>query len=241
MRMLACLVVMFVVAACRAEGSRTASEPLTIFAASSLTEVFPQLDDDARYEFAGSDDLALQLREGARADVFAAASPEYPTELHDEGVVEEPIVFATNRLVLIVPATNPGNVHSADDLDGPDTKLIIGADGVPVGDYTRQILHNLNATSVLDSVVSEEEDVKAIVSKVALGEADAGFVYATDVRSMEGDLLSIELPVEAQPVVEYMVAVTSESERKSEARAFVDRLLSDEGAETLESAGFGTP
>ncbi len=233
--------VMFVVAACRAEGSRSAPEPLTIFAASSLTEVFPQLYDDARYEFAGSDDLALQLREGARADVFAAASPEYPTELHDEGVVEEPVVFATNRLVLIVPAANPGDVHSVDDLDGPDTQLIIGADGVPVGDYTRQILNNLDAVSVLDSVVSEEEDVRAIVSKVALGEADAGFVYATDVRSMEGDLSSIELPVEAQPVVEYMVAVISDSDRKREARVFVDRLLSDEGAETLESAGFRTP
>lgn len=241
MKLLVCIGVMFVVTACKAEGSRSASEPLTVFAASSLTEVLPQLDDNARYEFAGSDDLALQLREGARADVFAAASPEYPTELHDEGVVEEPVVFATNRLVLIVPAGNPGQVDSVVDLDGPDTKLIIGADGVPVGDYTRQILHNLGATNVLDSVVSEEEDAKAIVSKVALGEADAGFVYATDVGPMEGDLLSIELPVEAQPVVEYMVAVMSESHRKPAAQAFVDRLLSDEGVETLESAGFGTP
>ena len=241
MKLLVCIGVVFVVTACKAEGSRSNSEPLTVFAASSLTEVFPQLDDEARYEFAGSDDLALQLREGARADVFAAASPEYPTELHDEGVVEEPVVFATNRLVLIVPAANPGEVHSVDHLARPDTKLVVGADGVPVGDYTRRILHNLGATSALNSVVSEEEDAKAIVSKVALGEADAGFVYATDVGSMEGDLLSIELPVEAQPAVEYMVSVISDSDRKPAAQAFVDRLLSDEGAETLESAGFGTP
>ena len=94
---------------------------------------------------------------------------------------------------------------------------------------------------MLDSVVSEEEDVKAIVSKVALGEADAGFVYATDVASAEGDISSIELPVRAQPTVEYMVAVISDSDRKTEAQAFGDLLLSDEGAKTLGSAGFGIP
>ncbi len=241
MRVLICILALLVFAACGGEGSGSASEPLTIFAASSLTEVFPQLDGDARYQFAGSDDLALQLREGAQADVFAAASPKYPTELHDMGVVDEPVVFATNELILIVPSDNPGDVHSVDDLDRPGTQLVIGAEGVPVGDYTREILQNLGATSVLDSVVSEEEDVKAIVSKVALGEADAGFVYATDVASAEGDISSIELPVRAQPTVEYMVAVISDSDRKTEAQAFGDLLLSDEGAKTLGSAGFGIP
>ena len=89
-------------------------------------------------KFAGSDDLALQLREGAQADVFAAASPKYPTELHDMGVVDEPVVFATNELILVVPSDNPGDVHSVDDLDRPGTQLVIGAEGVPVGDYTRR-------------------------------------------------------------------------------------------------------
>ena len=226
---------------CARDGGEAGSVSLTIYAASSLTEVFSRLDPDARYQFAGSDDLALQLREGAQADVLAAASPKYPAELHDEGVVEQPVVFATNRLVLAVPEDNPGGIRSVDDLGAPDVQLVIGAEGVPVGDYTRQVLENLDATGVLESVVSEEEDVKAIVSKIALGEADAGFVYATDVKSAEEDVLSIELPAEAQPTVEYTIAVVSESERKAEAQDFIDLVLSDEGVEVLEAAGFGTP
>ena len=150
-------------------------------------------------------------------------------------------MFATNRLVLAVPEDNPGGIRSVDDLSAPDVKLVIGAEGVPVGDYTRQVLENLDATGVLDSVVSEEEDVKAIVSKIALGEADAGFAYATDVKPVEEDVLSIELPAEAQPNVQYTIAVVSESERKAEAQDFIHLVLSDEGVEVLEAAGFGTP
>jgi len=242
MTKLAVLVAMLAVTGgCGRDGAEAGSRPLTVFAASSLTEVFPELEPRARYQFAGSDDLALQLREGAGADVLAAASLNYSAELHDEGVVGQPVVFATNRLVLAVPEDNPGGIRSVDDLSAPDVRLVIGAEGVPVGDYTRQVLDNLDATAVLESVVSEEEDVKAIVSKIALGEADAGFVYTTDVRSAEEDILSIELPAEAQPTVEYTIAVVSESERKTEAQDFIDLVLSDEGVEALEAAGFGTP
>lgn len=241
MRLAVLVVTLAFTGGCARDGGEAGSGPLRIFAASSLTEIFSELDPSAGYQFAGSDDLALQLREGARADVLAAASPRYPAELHDEGVVEQPVVFATNRLVLAVPEDNPGGIRSVDDLSAPDVKLVIGAEGVPVGDYTRQVLENLDATGVLDSVVSEEEDVKAIVSKIALGEADAGFAYATDVKPVEEDVLSIELPAEAQPNVQYTIAVVSESERKAEAQDFIHLVLSDEGVEVLEAAGFGTP
>lgn len=242
MRRVAALAALLLVAvACGGDGTDAASKPLDVFAASSLTEVFPQIDGEARCQFAGSDDLALQIQEGAKADVFAAASPKYPTELHDSGLVDEPVVFATNVLVLIVPKDNPAGIESVEDLTAPDIKLVIGAEGVPVGDYTREILDNLGATDVLDSVVSEEQDVKSVVSKVALGEADAGFAYATDVKPVADDVLSIELPAQAQPTVEYMIAIVSESDRKTDAQAFIDLLLSDEGAQKLEDAGFGGP
>jgi molybdate transport system substrate-binding protein len=214
---------------------------LTVFAASSLTEVFPRLNEKPRYQFAGSDDLALQLREGAHADVFAAASPKYPTELFEAGVVEQPIVFATNRLVLIVPKDDPAAIHSVDDLRRPGIKLVIGAQGVPVGDYTREILATLGATDVLDQVVSEEQDVKGVVGKVSLGEADAGFVYATDVLPVESDVTSLELPDAAQPTVEYMVAIVAESEAKAAAGDFIELLLGPRGRAALADAGFGLP
>ena len=131
---------------------------------------------------------ALYTERGARvlsgrADVFAAASPRYPLGLHEEGLVAEPVVFATNRLVLIVPADEPAGIASFEDLREPGVALVIGAEGVPVGDYTRAALENLGATDVLDRVVSEEQDGKGVVAKVRLGEADAGFVYATDARA----------------------------------------------------------
>jgi molybdate transport system substrate-binding protein len=242
------LVVVFLFAACGGDDDSTHeasaegdSSPLNVFAASSLTEVFSVIDGDPRYQFAGSDDLALQIKEGAPADVFAAASPTYPTELHEAGLVEEPVAFATNELILIAPKDNPAQIESVDDLRDPDVKLVIGAEGVPVGDYTREILKNLDASDVLDQVVSEEQDVKGVVSKVRLGEADAGFVYATDVVAVQGDVTSIQLPPQAQPVVGYQIAVVSDSNNHEAAEEFVARVTGDNGRYALEAAGFGLP
>jgi molybdate transport system substrate-binding protein len=214
---------------------------LTVFAAASLREVFPRLDPNARYSFAGSDELAVQIREGAPADVYAAASPRHPRELAEEGVVEEPVVFATNRLVLVVPSGNPAGIGAVGDLGREGVRLVVAAAGVPAGDYTRQVLETLGQEDVLAQVVSEEADVKGVVSKVALGEADAGFVYATDVAPVEDDVDVIELPDGAQPEVEYSVAVVRGTEREREAQAFVERLLGPAGREALREAGFGTP
>jgi molybdate transport system substrate-binding protein len=213
---------------------------LTVFAAASLTEVFPEIDLEARYNFAGSDDLATQIREGADADVYAAASPKYPLELREEGLVGEPVVFATNTLVLIVPKDNPAGIGSVADVAQPGVKLVVAAEGVPVGDYTRKALETMGATDVLDNVVSNEDDVKGVVGKVSLGEADAGFVYATDVKPVEGDVAVVELPPEAQPDVEYMIAVVLEGDEQA-AAAFVEQVLGPRGRAALTAAGFGVP
>ena len=238
MRAAALLLAAVVLGACAADdggGGR-----LTVFAAASLTGVFTELDPEARFNFAGSDELATQLREGARADVYAAASPRYPRELHDEGVVERPRVFATNRLVLVVPADNPARIRSVRDLARP-VKLVVGAPGVPVGDYARSALRNLRLTAALANVVSNEEDVKGVVAKVAAGEADAGFVYATDVETAADDVRAIELPSRAQTSIAYPAAIVAETRRRDAAADFVDRLFTPEGRRALRAAGFGVP
>jgi molybdate transport system substrate-binding protein len=216
-------------------------ERLTIYAAASLTDVFEQLEPDARFNFGGSDELATQLREGAEADLYAAASPKYPAELHAEGVVEQPRVFATNKLVLIVPRDNPAGIRSVDDLLANGVKLVVGAEGVPIGDYTRTVLANLGRARALDRVVSEEDDVKGVVGKVALGEADAGFVYATDVARVAEDVHAIELPAAAQAEVRYPIALVAGGEHRAQAERFVERLLGIPGRRALRAAGFGPP
>jgi molybdate transport system substrate-binding protein len=216
-------------------------EGLTVYAAASLTEVFRELEPDARFNFAGSDELAAQLREGAEADLYAAASPRYPAELYAEGLIERPVVFATNRLVLIVPADNPAGIESLDDLLADDVKLVVGAEGVPIGDYTRTVLEQLGRADVLEQVVSEEDDVKAVTGKVALGEADAGFVYATDVKPVEDDVQAIELPAGAEVEIRYPIAILAEADHRDEAERFLERVVGEEGRRALREAGFGLP
>jgi molybdate transport system substrate-binding protein len=218
-----------------------AAAPINVFAAASLTEVFPAIDPSPQYNFAGSDELAAQIREGAPADVYAAASSKYPQELFDEGLVEEPVTFASNRLVLIVPKDNPAGIEGVNDVTKKGAKLVIAAEGVPVGDYTREVLDSLGLTKALDNVVSQEEDVKGVVGKVALGEADAGFVYATDAIVAADDVTVIELPEGSQPPIEYQIAVVSSSENKEAAQAFVDEVLGPDGQAQLEAAGFVVP
>lgn len=233
--MILCLVT---TAAC---GSDRADDRLVVFGASSLTDVLERLDPSAAYQFAGSDELALQIAEGARADVFVSAAESHVTQLHDDGIVDEPIPIATNRLVLIVPASNPARIDAIGDTAARGVKVVIGAPGVPVGDYTRAMLRNLGRGDVLANVVSNEEDVRAVLGKIALGEADAGFVYATDVTAVEEDVLVIELPEDAQPEILYSAAVVASTDKETDARAFLERLTGDEGRRLLRDAGFGLP
>jgi molybdate transport system substrate-binding protein len=219
----------------------TAASPITVFAAASLTGVFPRISAAPRYSFAGSDQLALQLQQGAPADVYAAASPKYPELLYHQGVLRKPIVFATNRLVLVVPRNNPARIGSVYDLRRSGIKLVIGDKSVPIGAYTRQILDAIGISAdVLKNVVSEETDVKGIVGKVALGEADVGFVYATDARPVAARVKVVPLPAWAQPSIRYEIAVVKGG-REAAARAFVARVRGKVGRETLSKAGFGLP
>jgi molybdate transport system substrate-binding protein len=238
MRCLAGLALAVVLSACGGDASKGQT---SVFAAASFTEVFQAIDPDAEFNFAGSDDLATQIKEGAPADVYAAASTKYPEELLEEGLIEEPRIFATNRLVLIVREGNPVGIESVADLGQEGVKLVIGAEGVPIGDYTRQVLDNMGETAVLDNVVSEEDDVKGVVGKVSLGEADAGFVYATDVKPVGGKVEVIDLPDEAQATVQYPIAVVKGAENSAAAREFVAHVLGPDGQQALADAGFGPP
>ena len=212
---------------------------LTVFEAASPTEVFEALAPDVTFTLKGSDELATQIREGAPADVYAAASPRYSNELAAQGFLIEPTIFATNRLVVVVPPDNPACIESVEELAAEDVKLVIGAEGVPVGDYTRSILEDLGASDALDNVVSAEQDVKGVLGKVVSGDADAGFVYVTDAAAAGDDVRAVELP--AQPLVEYPIAVLTESENAEAAEAFVELVLSEEGRRALQEAGFGVP
>ena len=219
-----------------------AGTQLTVFAAASLTSVFPRIDGGERYSFAGSDQLALQIRQGAPADVFASASPKYTELLYRDGFVRKPVVFATNKLIVLVPRSNPAHIRSVYDLRRPSVKVVMGDATVPVGTYTRQILDALGITAdVTKNVVSQETDVKGIVSKVALGEADAGFVYRTDAKPVAASTRSIALPAWAHPPIRYELAVVKASKDRAAAAAFIRQVRSKRGRALLAKAGFGLP
>jgi molybdate transport system substrate-binding protein len=215
---------------------------LTVYAAASLTEVFPRIDPAPRYSFAGSDTLATQIAQGAPADVFASASPKQAELLHHEGLLRRPVVFATNKLIVILPSSNPAHIDSVYDLRRNGVKVIIGAPTVPVGAYTRQILDALGITQpVLRNVVDQEPDVKSIVAKIALGEGDAGFVYKTDAKPAGRKVKSLLIPAWAQPPIRYEIGVVRSSSHRAAAAAFIKRVTSLRGRRLLVTAGFGLP
>ncbi len=211
---------------------------LTVYAAASLTNVFPQIDSSPQYSFGGSNTLAAQIQLGAPADVFASANTALPIQLYQKGLCTQPVVFTRNTLVLIIPKSNPAAIHSVYDLQKPGVKLDVAAVGVPVGSYTRQILKNMALTSVLDNVVSNETDVREVLAKVALGEADAGFVYSTDAKTVPGQVTVLKLPAWAQPKVQYGICVVKSSPNAVAAQAFVKKVLSKAGQAKLLAAGF---
>jgi molybdate transport system substrate-binding protein len=219
---------------------------LVVLGASSLTEAVTKYGEgfagaEVKTSFAGSDELAAQIQQGAKADVFAAANTDYPQELFEEGLVEEPQVFAANELVIAVPEGS--DIHSLSDLTKPGVKLVIGDPSVPVGSYTRTVLGLLPAAereAILGNVVSEETEVSSIAAKLEQGAADAGFVYVTDEMSAEG-LEAVTIPAKLQPEVEYGVAVVKSSGDKQAAEEFVAGLIEGEGQEDLRAVGFLPP
>jgi molybdate transport system substrate-binding protein len=211
---------------------------LTVFAAASLTDAFPKIDRSATYSFGGSNALAAQIRQGAPADVFASANTALPQSLYEDKLCSRPVVFTRNRLVVIVPRSNPAGIHGVYDLRRRGVKIVVAAPGVPVGSYTLQVLKNMNLTSVLSNVVSRESDVREVLAKVALDEADAGFVYSTDARTVPGKVRVLAIPAWAQPKVQYGICVVAASSHKPAARAFVRRVLAKAGQKILLRYGF---
>ena len=212
---------------------------LTVYAAASLTNVFPAIDKNEKYSFGGSNALAAQIKQGAPADVFASANMTLPTQLFQQGFCSKPKVFTRNTLVIVVPKANPAHIRNIYNLTRSGVKIDIAASGVPVGTYTLQILKNMNlSNAVLKNVVSQETDVREVLAKVALGEADAGFVYSTDAKTVPGKVKVIKIPAWAQPKVQYGICVVSSSSQKTAANAFIKRVMSKAGQKKLHKFGF---
>jgi molybdate transport system substrate-binding protein len=232
--------VVVLVAGC---GSGGDSRHLTVFAATSLKGAFGRYEPGTRYSFAGSDELAAQIRQGSAPDVYAAANVRLPMQLHAKKLLDLPVAFASNRLVLAVPAGS-SKVRSVADLTKPGVSIAIGSAGVPIGSYTRQVLARLGpaeSRAILRNVRSEEPDVGGIVGKLTQGAVHAGFVYVTDVKAAGGKLATIALPPRLQPVVRYGAAVVRGTKHQKQAREFIAGLVSGAGRQDLLKAGFGAP
>jgi molybdate transport system substrate-binding protein len=220
---------------------------LVVSAASSMTEALTACsksypDAELKLQFAGSDELAAQIRQGVKPDVFAAANTRLPDELHSEGLLSKPVVFATNEFVLAVP--DDSDITGLDDLEATGVKIAIGSESVPIGEYTRESLAKLppaQEKAILANVRSNEPDVKGIVGKLTQGAADAGFVYVTDVSATDGALKAIELPAELEPNATYGAGVVEGAKEPKPAQAFVDGLVDGQCADALQAAGFGAP
>ncbi len=200
------------------------------------------IDPSATYTFGGSGALETQIEQGAPADVFAAASPKQPAALYAKGLVDKPVEFATNTLVLIVPKSNPAHITSVSDITRPGVKLVICNATVPCGDYARTAFKNLGITTgAMKNVVSETTDVTQTVADVATGQADAGFVYITDAKAANGKVTVVNLSASAKPGAKDYIAVVKAGKNQSAANAFVAKVLSPRGQATLQAAGFGKP
>ena len=244
-RLIGALAVAALIAGCGSSGGSNENPQLIVSAASSLRNAFADYanqvnDAKVRLSFAGSDELAAQIRAGGRADVFAAANTKLPDQLYAEGKVDKPVKFTANKLVLAVPKDST-NVKSLDDLTEPGVKIAIGSASVPIGTYTRKVLAGLPSEQrnrILANVKSEEPDVIGIVGKLTQGAVNAGFVYATDVDAAGGSLKAIDLPANLEPTVTYGAAVVTDTKHPDEAKAFIDGLTTGAGQQALQKAGF---
>jgi molybdate transport system substrate-binding protein len=238
-------------AACADSGNAEGSDAtdLTVSAAASLTDAFGDIGATfeaenpgvtVSFNFGPSDGLATQINEGAPVDVFASASPIWMDAVQDEGPgVTGRADFATNRLAIIVPADNPAGVEDIGDLAEDDVQIVIAAEGVPAGDYAREIFANAGiADTAMSNVVSNADDVRAVITPVVSGDADAGIVYVTDVTEDVAEQLAvIEIPGEFNVIATYPIAVVTGSEEADLAQRFVDHVLGP-GQRTLAEYGF---
>jgi molybdate transport system substrate-binding protein len=236
----------------------TAENELTVFAAASLTEAFKAIGalfEEANagttltFNFAGSDQLATQIAEGAPADVFASANRTQMNNVIKSGQVISGTerTFVRNRLTVVYPKDNPGGITTLQDLAKPGLKVVLAQKSVPVGTYALDFLGKASklpeytaefSPSVLANVVSYEENVRAVLSKIALGEADAGIVYTTDAATVAAEVGQIAIPDELNTIATYPIAATTTAKNADLAKKFVDYVLGPEGQQVLVQYGF---
>jgi molybdate transport system substrate-binding protein len=231
---------------------------LNVFAAASLADAFTEIGRafeaanpgvTVAFNFAGSNQLATQIGEGAPADVFASANAAQMDAAVASGRIapDTPAIFVTNRLVVVYPSDNPAAIDQLPDLANPDTLIVLAAEEVPVGRYSLEFLDLAAASpdfdagfkeAVLDNVVSYEENVRSVLNKVALGEADAGIVYTSDLVGVE-DVAALEIPDALNVLAEYPIAPLNDSANEETAAAFVAYVLGEAGQAILVEFGFG--
>ncbi|MEP6759297.1 MAG: molybdate ABC transporter substrate-binding protein [Actinomycetota bacterium] len=222
---------------------------LTVFAASSLTAAFTKIGTDFEtanpgthmtFNFGSSTDLAAQIASEGTADVFASASGTAMEAVAQDPGVTDQTDFATNQLVIITPTDNPANIGSMADLANGGVQVVLAAEGVPVGDYAREMLDSAGISKdVLANVVSNEPDDAAVAAKVSSGEADAAIVYTSDVSS--ADVGSVAVPDNVNIVAAYPIAVVTGAPQADLATSFVAYVTGEQGQATLASFGFGPP
>jgi molybdate transport system substrate-binding protein len=234
-----------------------AERSLTVYTAASLTGAFQEIGQEfeadhpgvkVNFNFAGSQILRTQLEQGGQADVFASADHKNLDSLINDNLItaENVYDFAINKMIVILPASNPGDVQQLEDLVQPGIKLILADASVPAGNYARQILTKMSndpaygsdfTAQVLANVVSNETDVKQVVAKIELGEADAGIVYASDTISSP-ELKTIPIPDQFNIIAHYPIAVISNAPNPDLAKLYVDFVLSTSGQTILKKWGF---
>ncbi len=251
--------VFFCAAAAVAGSASFAAYPprtLTVLAAASLKEAFTRIATafetahpgvKVNLVFAGTQELRIQIEHGARADLIAAADGKHTAALEAAGLVERPWIFALNTPVLIVPVGNKAGLRGLEDLPRAE-RLVVGVPEVPIGSYTLQILDRATTAygakyrqQVDKNVVSRELNVRQIVAKVALGEADAAFAYATDARAFAGKVTVLPIPDRLNVVASYPAAILRQAPQPALARAWIEWLLSDAGRGVLIESGFRVP
>ena len=223
---------------------------LVVSAASSMTVTLeacaPKFGDaenaDVKLSFAGSDELAAQIRQGAKVDAYAAANTKLPDELYADGLLTKPVEFATNEFVLAVPEDS--DIQSVADLTKEGTVLVVGSESVPIGAYTRETLAKLppaQEKAILANVRSNEPDVKGIVGKLTQGAAEAGFTYVSDVKGTKGQLKAVDLPANLQPSVAYGAGIVKGTPNQKQSQAFIDDVISGSCSKVMQQNGFLPP
>jgi len=242
------LAVVLVLAGCGAPQANTGSGEITVFAAASLTESFQRLGKEfeaahagakVRFNFAGSSALAQQINQGAPADVFAAAAPANMKQVTDTGAITAaPVTFARNTLQIVVPKGDPGRITGLADFARADLKIALCAEQVPCGAASKKVFAAAGVTAAPDTL---EQDVKAVLAKVSLGEVDAALVYRTDVRAAGAEVEGRDFAEASSAVNDYPIAPLAKAPNAATAKAFVDYVLSQQGREVLTGAGFAAP